>query len=65
VDPPGQLHVGEGAVALQLVQDAQVEGVKLHELLCEHLFSASYAEVRPSERFFGNSFRALRPTVLA
>jgi hypothetical protein len=64
VDPPGQLHIGERAIALQLVQDAQVEGVELHEMPQIECFEASYAEIVPSKRFFGNSFRPLRPTVV-
>jgi hypothetical protein len=43
VDPPGQLHVGERAVALKMVQDPQVEGVELHEVLLLNMLAASYA----------------------
>jgi hypothetical protein len=43
VHAPGQLHVGQRAVLLQLGQDAQIDGVQLHMLLI--LIGGIYAAV--------------------
>jgi hypothetical protein len=43
VHPPRKLHVGERAVALKMVQDPQIDAVKLHEVLLLNMLAASYA----------------------
>ena len=60
-----ELHVGQRAVALQLVQDAQIYRVKLHNRPDSWNKAACYAVKDAAGGFFSNSFRARPPTVCA
>jgi hypothetical protein len=43
MNPPGELDIGERAVVLQFVKDAQVNRIEFHDVLQNKFLSAFYA----------------------
>jgi hypothetical protein len=43
MDPPGQFDIGERAIVLQFVEDAQVDRIEFHDVLQNEFLSAFYA----------------------
>jgi hypothetical protein len=63
VDPPGQFHIAQATVTLQLVEQAKVDGVDFHAV--NSFSKAFYAEKIPFLRYFSIKFRRRLLTVLA
>jgi hypothetical protein len=63
VDPPGQFHIAQAAVTLELIEQAKVDCVDFHAV--NSVLKAFYAEKIPFLRYFSIKFRRLLLTVLA